>query len=90
MSARPSTRSPSRICSGAANPGVPATALSLVAERCTEVETGARNVDHILSGTLLPRISTEILRQMSVGPLPDQLEIGIDEEGQFSYTFPQT
>ena len=28
-----------------------------IAARCTEVESGARNVDHILTHTLLPRIS---------------------------------
>ena len=29
--------------------------------RCTEVESGARNVDHILTRTLLPEISREVL-----------------------------
>ncbi|MGH2627823.1 MAG: type VI secretion system ATPase TssH, partial [Anaerolineales bacterium] len=58
-----------------------------IAARCTEVETGARNVDHILSGTVLPRISTEILKQMSQGPLPEKLRIGVDTEGEFTYTF---
>lgn len=34
--------------------------------RCTEVETGARNVDHILRGTVLPLLSAEILGQLGV------------------------
>ncbi|MFO0983708.1 MAG: type VI secretion system ATPase TssH [Planctomycetota bacterium] len=58
-----------------------------IASRCTEVETGARNVDHILSGTLLPRISTEILKQMSIGPLPDRLTVGLDDAGDFTFQF---
>jgi type VI secretion system protein VasG len=58
-----------------------------IAQRCTEVETGARNVDHILSGTLLPQISTQILQQMSVGPLPDRFGIGVNEAGEFTYAF---
>lgn len=32
-----------------------------IARRCTEVESGARNVDHVLSGTILPQVSNEIL-----------------------------
>ncbi len=58
-----------------------------IAERCTEVETGARNVDHILNGTLLPRISTEILTQMSRGPLPERLRVGLDDRGDFTFGF---
>jgi len=58
-----------------------------IAARCTEVETGARNIDHILSGTLLPRISTEILQQMTIGPLPDKLKVGIGESGDFTFEF---
>jgi type VI secretion system protein VasG len=61
--------------------------IDTIAERCTEVETGARNVDHIISGALLPRISTEILRQMSVGPLPDRVRVGLDDKGEFTFTF---
>ena len=34
-----------------------------VAKRCTEVESGARNVDNILTNTLLPDISRQLLDQ---------------------------
>ncbi len=61
--------------------------VEAIAERCTEVETGARNVDHILSGTLLPRISTEILQQLSVGALPGRIRVGLAEGGEFTYQF---
>lgn len=58
-----------------------------IAARCTEVETGARNIDHIMQGTLLPQISTEILQQMTVGPLPSKLFVGIGDDGGFTFTF---
>jgi type VI secretion system protein VasG len=61
--------------------------VSQIAARCTEVETGARNIDHILQGTLLPRISTEILERMTVGPLPESLTLGIDSSGEFTLEF---
>jgi type VI secretion system protein VasG len=57
-----------------------------IAARCREVETGARNIDHIMQGTLLPRISTEILQRMSAGPLPEKLYLSI-ENGDFSFRF---
>lgn len=61
--------------------------VETITARCTEVETGARNIDHILQGTLLPRISTEILERMTLGPLPGRLQIGIDSNGEFALTF---
>ena len=38
-----------------------------VATRCTEVESGARNVDNILTNTLLPEMSRTILGTMMAG-----------------------
>ncbi len=61
--------------------------IQMIADRCTEVETGARNIDHILSGTMLPQISSQILQQMSEGELPSKLSVGVDENKDFTYTF---
>ncbi|GAB4328348.1 MAG: type VI secretion system ATPase TssH [Candidatus Zixiibacteriota bacterium] len=61
--------------------------INQIAQRCTEVETGARNIDNIMQGTLLPRISTEILERMTQGPLPDSLALGMDKDGNFTFTF---
>ena len=61
--------------------------IEQIAQRCTEVETGARNIDHILNGTLLPRISTLLLEQMTAGPLPELLRLGLNQEGGFEMTF---
>ena len=61
--------------------------LDALVARCTEVETGARNVDHILAGTLLPLISSEILGRMAAGPLPTQMTIGVADTGAFTIAF---
>jgi type VI secretion system protein VasG len=61
--------------------------VDAIAARCTEVETGARNVDHILRGTLLPRISSELLHKMSEGGMPEVLRIGLDDGGDFAFEF---
>jgi len=61
--------------------------IDAIAERCTEVETGARNVDHIISGTLLPKISSEILQQMSTGTMPDKIKVTLDDKGDFGFEF---
>ena len=58
-----------------------------IARRCTEVETGARNVDHILQSNLLPRVSTEILEKMAEGALPSRLGVAITENGEFELEF---
>ena len=61
-----------------------------IAQRCTEVETGARNVDHIINRTLLPQISTELLEQMSEEGRPDTLSVGISGAGDFTIKFSET
>ena len=61
--------------------------LDQIAERCTEVETGARNIDYILQGTLLPQISSAILEKMTEGPLPDKLNLVTDDKGEFTLNF---
>ena len=58
-----------------------------IAARCREVDTGARNVDHILTHTLLPALSTELLRRMAAGEPCTGIDVGLTEEGNFSYRF---
>jgi type VI secretion system protein VasG len=59
--------------------------INTIASRCKEVETGARNVDHILTGTLLPEISREFLARMAEGKRIEQVYVGVDKEGKFDY-----
>ncbi len=61
--------------------------IAAIAARCTEAETGARNVDHVITGSLLPRISTEVLSRLGAGDLPPKLTVGYDAEAGFTYTF---
>ncbi|HXI20701.1 MAG TPA: type VI secretion system ATPase TssH [Gemmatimonadales bacterium] len=59
--------------------------IDAVAARCTEVESGARNVDNILTNTLLPEVSTMLLGTMVEGHKPTVIRVGVGEEGRFSY-----
>jgi len=56
-----------------------------VAKRCTEVESGARNVDNILTNTLLPDLSRQLLGNMAAGEALSRIEVGIGENGAFVY-----
>lgn len=59
--------------------------VDAIAARCTEVDTGARNVDKILNKSLLPELSGEFLSAMSDGTDVKSVKIGIGDDGQFTY-----
>jgi type VI secretion system protein VasG len=56
-----------------------------IAARCKEVESGARNVDHILTRTLLPEMSGEFLSRMAAGEPVSRVHVGLVEGGAFTY-----
>jgi type VI secretion system protein VasG len=56
-----------------------------IAGRCKEVESGARNVDHILTRTLLPEMSGEFLAKMAAGQAVSRAHISVKDGGQFNY-----
>jgi len=60
--------------------------LELIAARCTELESGGRMIDAILTNTILPEISRELLSRLSQGnPLQT---VAIDaKDDEFVYTF---
>jgi type VI secretion system protein VasG len=60
--------------------------IDCIAGRCREVETGARNVDHILTRTLLPEISQEVLGRMAGGQSISRVQVSVDDQGAFRYT----
>jgi type VI secretion system protein VasG len=60
--------------------------LEAVASRCTEVESGARNVDNILTNSLLPEISRKILSSMAEGEKMTAIHVSVGEDGEFSYS----
>ncbi len=59
--------------------------INLISSRCKEVETGARNVDSILTGTLLPEVSREILARMAEGQTFTKVHVGVGPGEQFAY-----
>ncbi len=62
-------------------------AIDAIAQRCTEVETGARNIDFILKGTILPLLSNTLLARMSDADTLSRARLGVDEHGQFTASF---
>jgi len=59
--------------------------VNAVAARCTEVESGARNVDNILTNTLLPEISLHILGAMASGAGVGAITVGVANDGALTY-----
>ena len=60
--------------------------LDLIKSRCTEVESGARMVDAILTHTLLPDISKEFLTCLAEGTEITKVHVGATDS-DFKYSF---
>ena len=58
--------------------------VTLVAARCTEVESGGRMIDAVLTNTILPRISEVILQRMMDQQKVTRVELGV-ENSDFTY-----
>ncbi|MEH6435945.1 type VI secretion system ATPase TssH [Massilia sp. DD77] len=56
-----------------------------VLARCTEVDSGARNVDNILNGSLLPEVAEAVLGRMAEGGAIARIAVSAGEDGRFSY-----
>jgi type VI secretion system protein VasG len=56
-----------------------------VLARCTEVDSGARNIDNILNGTLLPEIAGAVLARMAEGAAIERISVRADTQGDFEY-----
>ncbi len=59
--------------------------VETVASRCTDVDSGARNVYNILTGTLLPEMSGEVLSRMASGEGIKNVHVNVGEGGNFVY-----
>jgi type VI secretion system protein VasG len=59
--------------------------IAAIAARCTEVDTGARNVDHIITNTLLPELSGELLKRMALDEPCTSIHVYLDRKGGFAY-----
>jgi type VI secretion system protein VasG len=60
--------------------------LKLIGERCTELESGGRMIDAILTNTVLPRISSELLTRMMEGRSVARVHVSV-ADGEFGYAF---
>lgn len=60
--------------------------IKLIASRCTELESGGRMIDAILTNTVLPKISEEFLTRMVEGRSIDRVHVSV-VDGDFGYRF---
>ncbi|MCB1814320.1 MAG: AAA family ATPase, partial [Candidatus Competibacteraceae bacterium] len=60
--------------------------VQLIVSRCTELESGGRMVDTLLTNTLLPAISKEFLTEMVEGNAVTKVHVAVTD-GEFSYQF---
>ncbi|MBJ6765041.1 type VI secretion system ATPase TssH [Myxococcaceae bacterium JPH2] len=61
--------------------------LDELARRCTESEMGARNMEQILQGSLMPVLSRELLQRLVSGAVPPRLHIALTAEGDWDFQF---
>lgn len=59
--------------------------IDTVAKRCTDVDSGARNVYNILTGTLLPEMSGEVLSRMASGEGIKNVHVSVGDGEKFVY-----
>ena len=59
--------------------------IGKIADRCREVDSGARNVDHILTRSLLPELSEAILVRMADGQAITRVKVAGRDDGGFLY-----
>jgi type VI secretion system protein VasG len=57
--------------------------IEQIASRCKDIESGARNIDHIVNKNLLPLISTRILNNIGEETEFTNLRLSIDDKGEF-------
>ncbi|MDJ0943327.1 MAG: type VI secretion system ATPase TssH [Kiloniellales bacterium] len=60
--------------------------IQQIIRRCTELESGGRMIDAILTNTVLPRVSGEFLTRMLEGEAVRRVHVGV-EDGEFVYAF---
>jgi len=61
--------------------------LDELARRCTESEMGARNMEQILQGSLMPVLSRELLQHLVGGAVPPKLHVALTPEGDWDLRF---
>jgi type VI secretion system protein VasG len=60
--------------------------VDVIAARCKDVDTGARNADHIITGTVLTEISAQVLTRIAEAKPVKSVTVGVDDKSQLTYT----
>jgi type VI secretion system protein VasG len=59
--------------------------IDAIAARCKEAESGARNIENVLSRGLLPEISAQFLQRMANQEALRDVRLSLDSDGSFTY-----
>ena len=61
--------------------------VEAIAARCTEAESGARNIENVLARGVLPEVSERVLVRLAAGEPIREVRMSLDNAGAFSYMF---
>ncbi len=64
--------------------------VDAITARCREVESGARNIDAIITHTMLPELSDRVLECMAEERAFDSVHVDVDDRGAFSFRIAPT
>lgn len=59
----------------------------VITARCTEVDSGARNIDHILAHSVLPELSRQVLERISMAAPFGSVHMSVGNSGAFHFHF---
>lgn len=59
--------------------------VETIAKRCTDVDSGARNVHNVLNNSLLPEMAGEILSRIVDGQTIKQIHVSVSDDDRFVY-----
>ena len=59
----------------------------VITARCTEVDSGARNIDHILAHSVLPELSRQVLERISMAAPFGAVHMAVGPTGIFQFDF---
>ena len=59
--------------------------VDAIAARCTETQSGARNIENIMNQTIIPELASRILGELSTGKTVRGAALDMDSSGQFNY-----
>ncbi|WP_419811120.1 type VI secretion system ATPase TssH [Bacterioplanoides sp.] len=57
-------------------------------ERCKDPDTGARNVENVISRSILPSLASQCLEAMASGQEISEIHMNLDKSGEFTFQIP--